>query len=257
MCLAGLTRNARDFEPLATALAEPRRILAMDYRGRGRSQYASDSSSYTPHHELADAVALLDLLALPRVCVIGTSRGGIVAMLMAARHPDRIAGAVLNDVGPRLETQGLLRIATLLSQHRNFSSWQEAAASLKATNPGFSGLSDEDWAAFAHRVFKEESSRLAADFDPRLAETFPTIEDISAGRIAELWELFAALTEKPCAVLRGQNSDLLSHATVQRMATIHPRLICVTVENRGHVPFLDEPECLAAVRAVAWACDRA
>ena len=242
---------------MAEGLAEPRRILAMDYRGRGRSQYAPDSSSYTPHQELADAIALLDLLALPSVCVIGTSRGGIVAMLMAARHPARISGAVLNDIGPRLETDGLLRIATLLSQHRSFSSWQEATASLKATNPGISGLSEEDWATFAHRVFKEESGCLVADFDPRLAETFPSIEDIRAGRIAELWEPLAALKEKPCAVLRGQNSDLLSHATVQRMATIHPRLLCVTVENRGHVPFLDEPECLAAVRAVAWACDRA
>jgi pimeloyl-ACP methyl ester carboxylesterase len=254
-CLAGLTRNSLDFEPLAEKLAEPRRIIALDYRGRGRSQYAPDYSSYTPRHELADSIALLDRLALSRVCVIGTSRGGIIAMLMAALHPDRIAGALLNDIGPQLTKEGLLRIATLLSTQRSFGSWSEAAASLRVTNPGISGLSDADWEAFARRIFREDSGRLIANFDPRLAETFPNIEDIKAGRVTELWESFEKLKEKPCAVLRGQNSDLLSHATMQRMAKIHSRLMCVTVENRGHVPFLDEPESLAAIRAVAWACD--
>jgi pimeloyl-ACP methyl ester carboxylesterase len=256
LCLSGLTRNSCDFEPMAEGLAEPRRIITLDYRGRGRSQYAPDSSSYTPHHELADAIALLDGLALARVCVIGTSRGGIIAMLMAALHPDRIAGAVLNDIGPKLEAEGLLRIANLLSTQRSFASWSEAANSLRGTNPGTTGLSDIDWEAFARRIFREDSGRLVANFDLRLAETFPSIEDIEAGRVTELWELFGTLREKPCAVLRGQNSDLLSQATMQRMATIHPRLICVTVENRGHVPFLSEPESLAAIRAVAWACDR-
>ncbi len=240
---------------MAERLVEPRRVVAFDYRGRGRSQYASDPSSYTPHHELADAMALLDRLAISRACVIGTSRGGIIAMLMAALYSGRIAGAVLNDIGPKLETQGLLRIAGLLSQQRTFGSWAEAAASLRATNPGISGLNEPDWHAFAQRIFKEDAGCFIADFDPGLAQAFPSIEDIRSGGIAELWELFSALKDKPCAVLRGQNSDLLSHATVQRMAIIHPRLICVTVANRGHVPFLDEPESLAAIRAVASACD--
>lgn len=255
LCLAGLTRNSLDFEPLAEGLGEPRRVIALDYRGRGRSQYAADPSSYTPHHELADSIALLDWLSLSRVCVIGTSRGGIIAMLMAALHPERIAGAVLNDIGPKLEMPGLLRIANLLRERRIYGSWLEAAASLKVTNPGISGLSEADWEAFARRIFREESGRLTANFDPRLCETFPSLEDIESGRITELWELFGALKAKPCAVLRGENSDLLSPATVRRMAMLHPRLICVTVESRGHVPFLDEPESLAAIRAVAWACD--
>jgi pimeloyl-ACP methyl ester carboxylesterase len=236
-------------------LSEPRRIIALDYRGRGRSQHAADPSSYTPHQELADALALLDWLSLPRVCIVGTSRGGIIAMLMAALHPNRTAGAVLNDIGPKLETQGLLRIANLLRESRSYVSWPEAAASLKIMNPGISGLSEADWEAFARRIFREDSGHPVPNFDPRLAETFPSIEDIESGRITELWELFGGLKAKPCAILRGENSDLLSHATMQRMAKLHPRLMCVTVEGRAHVPFLDEPESLAAIRAVAWACD--
>jgi pimeloyl-ACP methyl ester carboxylesterase len=255
-CLAGLTRNSRDFEPLANGLAEGRRIIALDYRGRGRSQSAPDASSYTPHQELADSIALLDRLSLSRVCVIGTSRGGIIAMLMAALHPNRIAGAVLNDIGPKLETRGLLRIANLLRERKSYNSWSEAVAALRTTNPGILGLSEAEWDAFAHRIFTEHSGRLVANFDSRLAQTFPSIEDIECGRITELWELFEALRDKPCAVLRGENSDLLSHDAMQRMAMVHPRLICVTVKGRGHVPFLDEPESLAAIRAVGAACDR-
>jgi pimeloyl-ACP methyl ester carboxylesterase len=255
LCLAGLTRNSLDFEPLAESLAEARRIIALDYRGRARSQYAPDASTYTPHHELADAIALLDRLSLTRVCVIGTSRGGIIAMLMAALHSDRIAGAVLNDIGPTLETSGLLRIANMLRERRSYGSWPEATASLRAMNPGILGLSEAEWERFAHRIFREESGRLVPSFDPRVAEAFPSIEDIESGRVTELWKFFDALKAKPCAVLRGENSDLLSHATMQRMAMIHSRLICATVQGRGHVPFLDEPESLGAIRAIAWACD--
>ena len=177
-------------------------------------------------------------------------------MLMAALHPDRIAGAVLNDIGPKLETGGLLRIANMLRERRSYGSWPEATASLKATNQGIMGLSEAEWEKFARRIFREESGRLVPSFDSRVAEAFPSIEDIESGRIKELWEFFEALKAKPCAVLRGENSDLLSHAIMQRMATVHPRLNCVTVQGRGHVPFLDEPESLGAIRAIAWACDQ-
>jgi pimeloyl-ACP methyl ester carboxylesterase len=255
LCLAGLTRNAKDFEPLAERLAEPRRIIAFDYRGRGRSQYAADASTYTPHHELADAIALLDHLKLARACVIGTSRGGIIAMLMARLQAQRLAGAVLNDIGPRLETAGLLRIARLVAQPGSLGSWAEAIASLKASNPGTENLSEESWERFAQRIFRQVGDRLVADYDPRLAQTFPTAEDIAHNRVAELWDFFAALKHKPSAVLRGENSDLLSEATVEQMASVHPALIRVNVKDRAHVPFLDEPECLAAIKAVAAACD--
>jgi pimeloyl-ACP methyl ester carboxylesterase len=255
LCLPGLTRNSKDFEPLAERLGEPRRIIALDYRGRGRSQYAPDPGTYTPRHELEDAIALLDHLKLERACVVGTSRGGIIAMLMAAVHASRLAGAVLNDVGPRLEATGLMRIARLVAQPASLGSWSEAIASLKASNPGVENITEDGWECFAKRIFRQEGEQVLAEYDPGIVHTFPTAEDIANNRTAELWQFFAALKDKPCAVLRGENSDLLSEATVARMAGLHPGLIAVTVRERGHVPFLDEPESLAAIRAVAAACD--
>jgi pimeloyl-ACP methyl ester carboxylesterase len=255
LCLPGLTRNSRDFEPLADAMiGEPRLFATFDYRGRGRSQYA-EPSTYTPHHELTDAIALMDRLGLNQVCVIGTSRGGIIAMLMAAVHSPRIAGAVLNDIGPRLEPEGLLRIVKLLSQPARFGSWAEAISSLRSNNPGMEGLTDEAWGAFALRIFREEHGLIRPDCDPRLADHFPTAEEIRAGKVKDLWELFAAMKNRPCAVLRGENSDLLSAATVEKMKLVHGGLKAVTVRGRGHVPFLDEPESLEAIRDIAAQCD--
>lgn len=255
LCLAGLTRNSKDFEPLAERLDEPRRIIALDYRGCGRSHYAPDPGTYTPRHELEDAMALLDYLKLARACVVGTSRGGIVAMLMATLYGPRLAGAVLNDIGPRLEPAGLLRIVGLLERHAGFTSWSDAVAALKASNPGIENLSEEGWESFARRIFRQAQGEFVADYDPKIAQTFPAAEDILNNRVTDLWDFFLALKEKPCAVLRGENSDLLSEATVEQMASLHPPLIRVTVKDRGHVPFLDEPESLAAIRAVAAACD--
>jgi pimeloyl-ACP methyl ester carboxylesterase len=255
LCLPGLTRNSSDFEPLAEALNEPRRIVALDYRGRGRSQYAPDPATYTPRHELEDAMALLDHLKLDRVCVVGTSRGGIIAMLMAALHPHRMAGAVLNDIGPALEPAGLLRIVDLLHRHAGAASWADAVASLKVSNPGIKNLKEEEWLAFAERIFAQEGKWLIPAYDPKIVQMFPAPEDITSGRVAELWDLFAALKAKPAAVLRGENSDLLSEATVDLMALEHPDLMAVRVKDRGHVPFLNEPESVAAVSAIAAACD--
>jgi pimeloyl-ACP methyl ester carboxylesterase len=255
LCLPGLTRNSKDFEPLAQRLGEPRRMVAIDYRGRGRSDYSPDPKTYTPGHELRDAIALLDHLNIARACVVGTSRGGIVAMLMAAHHAKRMAGTVLNDIGPKLEPAGLLRIIKLLERRTPLASWAQAVTALKASSPGIENLAEGGWESFAKRIFKETAEGLVADCDPKLAQNFPSAEDVTNNKIAEMWELFGALTNKPCAVLRGENSDLLSEATVARMSEMHPGLITVTVKDRGHVPFLDEPECVEAIRVVAARCD--
>jgi pimeloyl-ACP methyl ester carboxylesterase len=253
LCLAGLTRNSKDFEPLAAKLRD-RQIIAFDYRGRGRSHYA-DPSTYTPRHELADCMALLEHLHIEKACVVGTSRGGIIAMLMAQIQGDRIAGAILNDIGPRLETEGLLRIARHIRQGSAFQTWEEAADDLRAGSPETSGLTDSDWLCFARRLYKERAGKIIRDYDPALALSFPSPEEIARDGQPQLWTQFGALKEKPCAVLRGEFSDLLSEATVRDMAAVHQALITASVKGRGHVPFLDEPESIAAVLAVAERCD--
>jgi pimeloyl-ACP methyl ester carboxylesterase len=248
LCLCGLTRNMRDFEPLAQWLGGSRRLIMMDYRGRGRSAYAENSATYRPDVELADALSLLDQLGIGRVSVIGTSRGGIIAMLMAAKFSHRLKSVLLNDVGPVIERASLLRIASYLGKAVSFGNWGEAVAALKESNPGFDTLSDDEWMDFAKRVFIQKDGRIRNDYDLRLAETFPKPEDIEKSDVPDLWPLFDTLIPLPVTVLRGEHSDLLSAATVAEMKRRHPRLFAYTIKDRGHVPFLDEPDAKAAVQ---------
>lgn len=255
LCLPGLTRNAKDFEPLAERLGATRRVVCPDFRGRGRSQYAGDPLTYRPDVELDDTLLLLDALAIPKVAVIGTSRGGIVGMIMAAKAPERLAGLLLNDIGPRIDKAGLLRIRGYLGRDPELSSWSDAVVALKATNPGFESLSAAAWERFARRVFRDEMGRPRADYDARLAATFPSAADIDAGKVPELWALLPALAGVPVTVLRGVHSDLLSAATVTEMQAYLSHVTAVSVADRGHVPFLDEPESVVAVDALLAAID--
>jgi pimeloyl-ACP methyl ester carboxylesterase len=247
LCLPGLTRNCKDFGTLASWLARERRVIAPDFRGRGLSQYAEDSASYRPDIELTDMIGFLIILKIDRVAVIGTSRGGIVGMLMAALHRDRLAGLFLNDIGPELEPAGLLRIRTYLGVRTKFASWDAAIASLKLSNVGFESLTANEWHAFAQRVYKPVNGLPCADYDMGLADTFPTTEEIKAGGVASLWELFACTAGLPVSVLRGEHSDLLAPATVTRMKEMNVGLDATTVSNRGHAPFLDEMESNEAI----------
>lgn len=246
VCLPGLTRNSKDFETIAPRLAETRRVLAFDFRGRGRSG-RSDAATYRPDQEVADTLLVLDTLGIDRFAIIGTSRGGIAAMVMAARALPRMAGVLFNDIGPRIETAGLLRIRTYLGTDPQFAGWDEAVAALRSSNPGFDTLSDAEWLAFARRVYCEVNGRPRADYDPALSQNFPSAADIEAGKVPELWPLLEMMADVPSLVLRGEHSDLLSADIVARMHRHHRRLESVTVADRGHVPFLDEPESLAAI----------
>lgn len=249
LCLPGLTRNSKDFGDIAERLSSSRRVIAPDFRGRGRSQYANDPLTYRPDMELADTLGLMDHLGIHRAAVIGTSRGGIAAMLMAAKAGERLAGVLLNDIGPRIEKAGLLRIRSYLGTDPQFTGWSAAVKALKSTNPGLETLGETQWQAFARRVFREVNGSPRADYDASLAAGFPSAEDIAAGKVPELWGLLEAMKAIPVTVLRGEHSDLLSAETVDDMRKRLPQLAAVTVADRGHVPFLDEPESLAAIAA--------
>jgi len=256
LCLSGLTRNSRDFESIAPRLSLTRRVICPDYRGRGRSQYAADPKSYRPDVELDDVLLLLDALTIARVAVIGTSRGGIVAMVMAAKAKERLAGICFNDIGPHVDAAGLLRIRSYLGVAPRFTTWEQAAASIQATNPGFKNISDEGWLAFARRVFRDEDGVPKADYDLRLGEGFPGAEDIAAGKVADIWPMFDQTIPLTSVVLRGENSDLLSVETVAEMQRRHPALAAVTVKDRAHVPLLDESESIAAIESWLAAVDQ-
>ncbi|WP_373505443.1 alpha/beta fold hydrolase [Aestuariivirga sp.] len=246
LCLPGLTRNAKDFETIVPHLSRTRRVISIDFRGRGRSDRA-DPATYRPDQEVADTLQVLDHLGIDKVAIVGTSRGGIAAMVMAARALPRIAGVVFNDIGPKIDKAGLLRIRIYLGSDPRFTGWDQAVQILKATNPGFPSLHNEQWMAFARRVYRDENGLPRADYDPGLTANFPTAADIEAGKVPELWALFDMMADVPSLVLRGEYSDLLSAATVAEMQKRHRKLAAVTVADRGHVPFLDEPESIAAI----------
>jgi pimeloyl-ACP methyl ester carboxylesterase len=249
VCLPGLTRTANDFDVLATALAQgdpPRRVISLDYRGRGLSDYDRDPGNYAPHIEMADVIAVLAALdALPAIFV-GTSRGGILTMLLAATRPDTVAAAILNDIGPVIEPQGLVRIKGYVGHLPEPKDWAEAAAMLRRLfGSQFPKLTDADWAASARRAFKSESGSLVPTYDAALARTLDGVSpDMPA---PTLWPQFDALARVPAMVIRGMLSDLLSAQTVEDMRARHPSLRVVEVADQGHAPLLADAGTVAAI----------
>lgn len=246
VCLHGLTRNSRDFAVLAAHLAGARRVLVPEMRGRGDSEYARDPASYTPATYIEDVEALLAQEGISRFVAVGTSLGGLMTMLIAAREPGRIAGAVLNDIGPEVETGGLARIGEYVGQGRNFPTWMHAARALEevhaAAHPGFD---TEQWIAMAKRAMTvQQNGRIGFDYDMSIAEPFQNGE---GGAPPDLWPSFEALGGAPLLILRGALSDLLSETTAAAMAARHPDAELVTVPDVGHAPLLEEPEALAAI----------
>lgn len=246
LCLPGLTRNGRDFAGLAQHLAGRYRVLRLDPRGRGLSEWAADPlTEYTVPVEAGDAVALLDHLGLDRAAIIGTSRGGLQGMTIAATVPQRVSALVLNDIGPVIEAEGLAYILTYLGIEPEAESFDEAARALEASlGPAFPDLTPEQWRGFARTIFRDEGGRPRLSYDPRLRQaveaTFPQ------GPI-ELWELFDACAATPLLTIRGANSNILSAVTLAEMARRRPDMAHVTVPNRGHPPFLDEASARAAI----------
>ena len=248
LCLHGLTRNCRDFEALALRIAPGRRVLTPDFRGRGKSQYDSMWMNYHPMTYVDDVWALLREVGADPVIAIGTSLGGLVAMLMAAVRAQTFAGVVLNDIGPELDPVGATRIAGYAGRFPPPRSWDEAIGQMKvAFGAAFPDFTAKQWQDFARLTYVEDSTgtpRLEAD--PKIGDALRAIPP-PPGATVGMWLAFGALHDTPTLAIRGELSDLLSVATFDRMQREHPGLQRVTVKQRGHVPQLDEPQSRAAL----------
>lgn len=245
LCIPGLTRNARDFGAVADRLAGQWRLICVELRGRGESAYAKDPMTYVPLTYLQDLEALIDELKLSRFVAFGTSLGGLLTMLLAATGPGRIAGAILNDIGPVVEPAGLARIRTYVGKQANWPTWLHAARGIQQGN--FAVYPDygiEQWLAMAKRLCRlTPAGRIVYDYDMKLAEPLKLPGDAAI----DMWPAFESLAGRPVLLLRGQTSDVLSAATAAEMARRVDGLDYVTVPGVGHAPALDEAESVAAI----------
>lgn len=246
LCMAGLTRNMADFDPVVERFADRARLLRLDSRGRGASDNDPDYSNYNLIREGQDLLEFLDHLGLDKVSILGTSRGGLIAMQLAAVQPDRLHGVVLNDIGPVVEPEGLSDIKDYLGFRPGYASFDEAADRLPdVMAPRFSGVSRDTWRRFAQALWLEAPDGLDIRYDPALRLAF--LEQSADGTLPELWPLFDALAAFPVGVIRGENSNILSSETTAEMRRRRPDMICAEVPDRGHVPFLDEPESIDVI----------
>lgn len=251
VCLPGLSRNSADFHELALALSgdphRPRRVLALDYRGRGRSEYDPDPRNYDIRVELGDVLQVLAAAGVAEAILVGTSRGGLITMAMAAARPALLRGAVINDIGPVIEADGLRRIRGYVGK-LPVPTGPAHAVEIAKTLMGaqFGGLDEDDWRIFAQATWAETDGRLAATYDPTLLKALETLDPDAP--LPVLWPLFQGLRSVPLLVLRGANSDILSAATVQAMAAAHPNLEAVTLPGQGHAPLLHRGDAIAPIR---------
>jgi len=244
LCLSGLTRSSTDFDYVAPFLSDVR-MIRMDYRGRGQSDWASDHTTYSIPVEARDALALLDHLGIEKVALLGTSRGGLIGMLLAAMAKDRLIGVCLNDIGPELAGPGLDAIMSYLGRRPAFKTQAEMAAAMPLVMPGFANVAPSRWLEEVERHTVQKSDGLDLIYDPKLRDA------LEAGRhqpTPDLWPMFEAMAGLPVALIRGANSDLLTAETAAEMGRRHPGMIFAEVPDRAHIPFLDEPESIDAIR---------
>ena len=249
LCLAGLTRNSRDFDSVARALSQhatsPRDVFTLDMRGRGLSESDKDWRNYAVPIEMQDVIDFMTAQELHNAGIIGTSRGGLISLVLAAAQPGRIGAVVLNDIGPVIETDGLMRIAGYVGRYPVPKSWADAARGVRdLTRRDFPNLTDQQAESFARQLFNESNGRPAPGYDAKLAQSLSVMD----GPMPQLWPQFEALKNAPVLVIRGENSDLLSEKTVEEMRRRHPMLASVSVPREGHAPLLwDAP----TIRSIA------
>ncbi|WP_339668628.1 alpha/beta hydrolase [Dasania marina] len=247
LCMHGLTRNAADFETIVDSLQKNYRVITVDQRGRGLSDWETDSQRYSPVYYVRDMWQLLDHLSIDKVALIGTSMGGLMAMLMAAERPERIQGLVINDIGPEVATSGLARIINYVGGRSEAESWSAAAADTRDVNAiCFPHYTASQWMTMARRLYREnEQGHPVLAYDPAISSTIQSEE--SASVPSNLWPLFHSLKAMPMLVLRGELSDLLSESCFEEMKSSMPTMRSVEVLGVGHAPALDEPEAIDAI----------
>jgi pimeloyl-ACP methyl ester carboxylesterase len=248
VCLPGLTRNARDFHELALILSRdagfPRRVMAVDYRGRGLSDRDDNKANYNLAVECGDVIAACDAFGIDHAIFIGTSRGGLILHLLAAIKPELLTGVILNDIGPVIEPAGLMAIRDYLNRDRKPRSWSEAIDILKENHgAAFPSLDPTDWESMAHAIYREQNGVPLADYDPAIAQQLKTIDFNNP--LPDLWPQFERLRSTPLLVIRGENSNLLSRETTDEMTKRHPGIVQIMAKGQGHAPLLhlgDVPE---------------
>ncbi len=247
LCLHGLTRNSRDFEDLAPHLQNHYRVIVPDVRGRGMSARDPNPQNYQPAIYVQDLLGLMDTLGAGRVSIVGTSMGGLLAMMMGVGHRDRVAAMVLNDMGPEVDPKGLERIKGYAGRLPPPKNWDEAVAQTRALfGDAWPGLSAGRWETLTRRAYREnENGAPIVDADPMIGEVLRA----APATAANLWPFWHALRAIPTLAIRGARSDILSAGTFAKMKAENPELEQLEVAQRGHAPLLDEPECVAAIDA--------
>lgn len=256
LCLAGITRNSRDFHIVASALSSDplnaRPVYTIDTRGRGRSAHDPNPKNYAVPVEMLDVLDFITLRSLANVALIGTSRGGIISMVMGAAQPSAIGAVVLNDIGPIVEMDGLARIAGYIGRVPVPHSWADAGRIVRDMNAKqFPRITDAEWVEIARQLFNDTGGRPTPGYDPALSQSLSVLD----GPMKPLWAQFESLKRVPVMVLRGENSDILSAATVEEMRRRHPRITAHTVRWEGHAPWLRDAHTINEVAAFLAASD--
>jgi pimeloyl-ACP methyl ester carboxylesterase len=260
LCLPGLTRTADDFDVIARALASapaPRRVVAIDYRGRGLSDYDPDPAKYAVPMEMGDVLAVAASLGVSRAILLGTSRGGLISMGLAAAQPQLLAGVILNDIGPALEIGGLMKIKGYITDPPERATWDDAERGLRELfGSVFPTLDAAGWQAWTRRAFREKAGGgLERTYDVRLSKTLDSVT--AETPLPEIWELFDKLVNLPVMLVHGGLSDLLSPRVIQTMATRHPDMDVVEVPDEGHAPLLADKPTVDRIVAFCARCDAA
>lgn len=248
LCMHGLTRNAADFHGFALHCRDRCRVISADQRGRGRSEWDPQVANYTPATYVQDMFLLLDRLGLERVVLVGTSMGGLMAFMMAASQPGRVAAMVINDIGPEVDPRGLERIRSYVGKSGPVQSWEQAVAQQKAINAiAFPDFSETQWQEFTRGLYHEEHGIPVLSYDPAIARP---MNDADSGAVPpDLWPLFDASAAIPMLVVRGESSDILAPECVATMRERHPGLQLAIIPKRGHAPMLTEPLAVASIDA--------